>query len=114
MLTVVGPDIGMQKKKKKISENHFQAYLANMFALKLPTLQSNGIQCIGERQGPARISGSAETVADDDEDAVMMTILVMMVVTMMMVMLMLLLLILSSLPDNRLSTSSFLKKKRIF
>lgn len=39
-----------------------------MFALKLPTLQSNGIQCIGERQGPARISGSAETVADDDED----------------------------------------------
>ena len=85
-----------------------------MFALKLPTLQSNGIQCIGERQGPARISGSAETVADDDEDAVMMTILVMMVVTMMMVMLMLLLLILSSLPDNRLSTSSFLKKKKDF
>lgn len=60
--------------------------------------------------------GQLETVADDDEDAmvmmvVMTMILVMMVVTMMMVMLMLLLLILSSLPDNRLSTSSFLERK---
>ena len=40
----------------------------NIFALKLPTLQSPGFQCVGERQRPARINGSAETVDDDDDD----------------------------------------------
>lgn len=40
----------------------------NTFALKLPTLQSPGFQCVGERQRPARINGSAEIVDNDDDD----------------------------------------------